>query len=213
MSTLKLIQIALPLTFAWALLCGCNIQSPGGSPIDTRMLGSVADEINRQQEENADAAKFVIYNHEFELNVPLEFTESARNREKFTYQAPERIRGFRLTAAGEDHVYQIADTLIQHQLSGAQSWHPWDVIVERSQTSKLWDTQYRYPVHFNAQLDEARRQTVVALLSQLGVENPNELVFVAPAYSEGVDAIEAASGWSSRFFSGNNGNRGNRGNF
>ena len=201
-------QLAVLLATMFAALGGCHIQSPGGIPIDTRMLGSVTDEINRQQEENADAAKFVIYNHEFELNVPLEYTESSRNREKFTYQAPERIRGFRLTPAGEDHVYQIADTLIQHQLSGSQSWHPWDVVVERSQTSKLWDTQYRYPVHFNAQLDEARRQTVVALLSQLGVENANDLVFVAPAYSEGVDAIEAASGWSSRFFSGNSGSRG-----
>lgn len=185
-------------------IVGCHVQPPGGSPIETRMLGSIVDEINFQQEDNADAAKFVIYNHEFELNIPLEHTDSVEDAKKFVYQAPERIRGFRLTPAGEDHVYQIAESLMLHQESGVQSWHPWDVVVERSMSSKLWDTKYRYPVHFNAELDEARRQTVVALLTQLGVANANELVFVAPAFSEGVDAAEAAGAWSSRFMGGNN---------
>jgi len=210
MSKLSPIAIYI-LLFPIGLLIGCHVQPPQGSPIETRMLGSVNDEINRQQEDNADAAKFVIYNHEFEINIPLKHKDGAERGEKFSFRAPERVRGFRLTPFGEDHVYRIAETLIRHQESGSMQSHPWDVVVERSQSSKLWDTQYRYPVHFNAELDEARRKTVVAMLTRLGVANANEIVFVAPAFSEGGDATEAASAWSSRFLGGGFGNRG--GNF
>jgi len=194
-----------------SLSIGCHVQSPQGTPIGTRMLGSITDDINRQQEDNADAAKFVVYNHEFEINIPLEYKDGIKQGEKFDFRAPERIRGFRLTPYGEDHVYQIADALIQHQESGSTQWHPWDVVVERSQSSKLWDTQYRYPVHFNAELDEARRQTVVAMLTRLGVANANEIVFVGPSFSEGGDATEAASSWSSRFLGGGFGSQGGGG--
>lgn len=189
---------------------GCHVQSPQGSPIGTRMLGSITDRINQQQEDNADAAKFVVYNHEFEINIPIQYKDGLEEGEKFDFRAPERIRGFRLTPFGEDHVYQIADALLQHQESGLADQHRWDVVVERSQSSKLWDTRYRYPVHFNAELDEARRQTVAMMLTRLGVANANAIVFVGPAFSEGGEAAEAANAFSSRF-GGGFGNQG--GNF
>lgn len=183
---------------------GCHVQSPGGTPIETQMLGSVTDQINQQQERNADASKFVIYNHEFELNVPLQNATQMTRQEKFRFQATERVRGFRLSPYGEDHVYQIAESILKHQEHSLDAaWTPWDVIIERSETSKLWDTRYRYPVHFNAELDEARRQTVVALLSRLGVVNADQIVLVAPAFSEGAPAGEAASAWQSSRSNGN----------
>lgn len=212
-SSFQLSAIAIAMAIvACCHFSGCNIQSPGGTPIDTRMLGSVTDQINQQQEQNADAAKFVVYNHEFELNVPLQNETQMTRQEKFRFRATERVRGFRLSPYGEDHVYQIADAILKHQEYQEPSidaqWTPWDVIVERSESSKLWDTRYRYPVHFNAELDEARRQTVVALLSRLGVVNANEIVFVAPAFSEGVSAEEAAGAWQSSIGNGNNRNQG-----
>jgi hypothetical protein len=188
---------------------GCHVQSPGGNAIESRMLGSIADEINQQQEANADAAKFVIYNHEFELNVPLRHATEMTQQEKFEFRATERVRGFQLSPYGEDHVYQIADSIIgfQEQGSDANSLLP-QVIVERSESSRLWDTKHRYPVHFNAELDEARRQTVVALLTRLGVFNADEYVFVGPAFSEGLPAAEAADGWQNSRGMTNNGNLG-----
>ena len=193
-----------------AVLMGCHAQPPGGSPIETIMLGSTLDEINRQQEENAEAAKFVIYMHEFEINIPLTHphgTDSAV--EDFELIAPERVRVFRLTPYGEDHVARIAYELMMEQQSGANHWPMWDVVIERSETSRVWDTRHHYPVRFNPELDEARRQTVVAALTAFGVENANELVVVAPAFSEGMEAGEAASAYGSSRFGFNNNNGGN----
>ena len=191
-------------------LVGCQAQPPGGSPIETIMLGSTLDEINRQQEENAEAAKFVVYMHEFEINIPLTHpTGKASPVEGFEFIAPERVRGFRLTPYGEDHVARIAHELLMEQLSCPNHWPRWDVVIERSETSRLWDTRHHYPVHFNPELDEARRQTVVAALTAFGVANADQLVVVAPAFSEGADASEAAAAYNASRFGFNNTNNSN----
>ena len=176
------------------------------------MLGSTLDEINRQQEENAEAAKFVVYMHEFEVNIPLTHPNGAVSSvEGFEFIAPERVRGFRLTPYGEDHVARIAHELLMEQQSGVNQWSMWDVVIERSETSRLWDTRHHYPVHFNPELDEARRQTVVAALTAFGVVNADELVVVAPAFSEGMNASEAAAAYSQSRFGFNNNNNNNFG--
>jgi len=74
----------------WANLHGCagrrrnmNYQAPAPQ----RTLGSLNDAIFQIQEVNAEASKFVVYQHEFALN------------------------GVRLNTAGEDHVKRIAAEL------------------------------------------------------------------------------------------------------
>jgi hypothetical protein len=206
----RLVLNTVSMMVATAALVGCHAQPPGGSPIETIMLGSTLDEINRQQEENAEAAKFVIYMHEFEINIPLTHPNGTESQvEDFEFIAPERVRGFRLTPYGEDHVARIAYELVMEQQSGANHWPMWDVVIERSETSRVWDTRHHYPVHFNPELDEARRQTVVAALTAFGVQNADELVVVAPAFSEGMEAGEAAAAYGSSRFGFNNNNNGN----
>lgn len=173
-------------------LTGC-IQPPGGSPIETQVpLGTVLDEVNRLQEENAEASKFVIYEHEFEINVPLEFPEEEISRPGFRFRPEDRIRGYRLNERGQEHVASIAKELLTQQNQEQFQLPYWDVVVERSQSSKRWATRHRYPVHFNRELDEARRQTVVAALMALGINNADQIVVVAPAFAEGMDAQDSA---------------------
>jgi len=52
------------------LTAGCQVQPPGGLPIQADLLGTVVDQANKTQEENAEASKFIIYMHEFEANTP-----------------------------------------------------------------------------------------------------------------------------------------------
>jgi hypothetical protein len=150
-------------------------------PPPPAMLGTEVDEINRAQEENAEAAKFIIYQHEFQLN----HLEDGRN-----------IGGVRLNEYGEDHVKRIADQIKK----GA----PWPVVVERSQTTAWVDTQFQYPVHFDPDLDLRRREAVVRALVRLGVADAEQHVVVAPSFAQGITSEEAVrayyrgtSGWGS----------------
>jgi hypothetical protein len=153
-------------------------------------LGTSVDEINRVQEENAESAKLIVYANEFEINLQQQPAETLSEKPKdggFHY-TPLRIHGLRLTPDGQDHVRQIANLL--HAQSGQQQ--PM-VIVERSQTSKHWETQHQYPVHFNDELDALRREVVVNSLLAFGILNARELVVVAPAFPTGLNAEEAAA--------------------
>lgn len=71
-------------------------------------LGTETDQIMMQQEYNAEAAKFVLYMHEFELN---RIDEQGRER------------GWRLNDDGEDHLKQIAASI--------QTGVDYPVVVER----------------------------------------------------------------------------------
>ena len=185
------------------LSAGC-IQPPGGSPIDIQTpLGSVLDEVNRLQEENAEASKYVIYEHEFEINVPLEFPKEEISKPGFRFRPEDRIRGYRLNERGQEHVASIAKSLLSQQQVGQPTSPYWDVVVERSRTSKRWATRHRYPVHFNRELDEARRQTVVTALVAMGIPDADQIVVVAPAFAEGMDAQESAQTYQRSQQSGN----------
>ena len=162
--------------FFWGLLAlsastGCRSAAPlfYVPPDPPQMLGMVVDELNEHQEVNAEASKYVFYQHEFELN---EFGDGRT--------AP----GLRLNPYGEDHAKRVAANLRAH---GAT----FPVVVERSQTSSKDDTEFHYPVHFNADLDLQRRAVVVAALEEMGIGDAENLVVVAPAFAQPYTAIEA----------------------
>ena len=107
---------------------GCKALPPSGSPITPVPLGSVVDEANRMQEENAEPAKFIVYCHEFELNKPFELPEEYAKSPQYDGIPEFILRGFRLNPYGQDHVKRIAYEL------GRGSFN--QVVVERSETSK-----------------------------------------------------------------------------
>ncbi|MFK7770268.1 MAG: hypothetical protein AB8B55_23865 [Mariniblastus sp.] len=191
-------------------LSGCQVQPPGGSPVQPIVLGSVVDEVNRIQEENAELAKLIVYVHEFEINMPLESkpsneTEVETATEGFKYITPEHVRGFRFTPYGQDHLWQIAQRLQQVIYNGEMPMgmeSRYSVTVERSQTSKYWRTKHQYPVHFNDELDEVRRRMVVDALTAYGISNANQLVVIAPAFPEGLSGQEAANSYQRAFGAG-----------
>jgi len=158
---------------AAALLAGCGLSvgchEHGVAVRPPQPLGTRINEIFQTQEENAEAAKYVIYMHEFELNEP---------------PRAGRARGWRLNDYGEDHVKQIAVNI--------KRGDAYPIVVERNQTSAKQDTEYKYPVHFNEELDRQRRDVVVAALEALGVPDAQALVVVAPAAAEGYSGVEAA---------------------
>ena len=81
------------------------------------------------------------------------------------------------------------------------------VIVERSRTSKRWETIHEYPVHFNDELDKLRREMVVEVLRAFGIVNADDLVVVAPAYPTGLNAREAGAAYFNALGNWNQGNR------
>lgn len=131
-------------------------------------LGTQSDEIWRMQEENAEAAKFIVYDHEFQAPDVKDGMSSG---------------GWRLNAYGEDHVKQIAANLNRGDM--------YPVIVERSQITPAQDSEFKYPVHFNEELDTQRRRIIVASLAAMGVEDAEERVVVAPSFAEGITGSEA----------------------
>jgi hypothetical protein len=125
------------------------------------------------QEENAEASKFVIYQHEFELNKEKEGV---------------MVEGIRLNEYGEDHVRRIAENV----RNGA----PYPVVVERSQTSARAGTKYNYPVHLNPDLDMKRREVVARALTRMGIADADTRVVVAPAFAQPLTGNEAQGAYA-----------------
>jgi hypothetical protein len=92
-----------------------------------------------------------------------------------------------LNTAGEDHVKQIAYRLLNGQ--NAQ------VLIERSMTSVRPDTEFKYPVHPNPELDMQRRDIVVRSLLAMGIADAHDRVVVSPALTPGFTAAEAESAY------------------
>lgn len=143
-------------------------------PTPPTPLGVEMDPLFEAQEHNAEAAKYVMYQHEFELPEFL----NGRN-----------VNGYRLTPFGEDHIKRIAENLRR----GAT----FPVVVERSDVSVDPNTQFRYPVHFNPELDMKRRLVVVRALQQLGIADADQRVVVAPAVAQSFTDSEAESAYRS----------------
>ena len=181
---------SLTILLILAITAGCNVPPPGGIPKEPLPFGGTVDEITLQQEQNAELAKMIVYAHEFEINLQEDASHRAaaeKSASTFDYHSAIRPRGIRLTPSGEDHVKKIAEVLRNHDQNGALTY----AVIERSESSKRWDTQHRYPVHQNNELDALRREVVVRALESMGVVDADQLVIVAPAYPTGLSATEA----------------------
>ena len=118
------------------------------------------------------------------------------------YQNEFEKNGVHLNTAGEDHLRSIAARL--H--CGA----PVPVIIERSMTHIRPETEFKYPIHPDFELDRRRREAVVATLVAMGIPNAEQCTVVAPAMAEGFTANEAAQAQNQGMMSGG-GNGGGRG--
>lgn len=172
---------------------GCQSTPSGGTPIQPPPLGHVVDAANRLQENNAEAAKFIVYTHEFELNKPLRRATNPWQRATDEYHDIDtrEVRGIRLNEYGMDHLERIAQ-LLRYDEDRSRF-----VVVERSETSKRWNTEFQYPVHRNRELDEERRLVVVHALELMGIDRADRLVIVAPAFAAGQNSNEAAQAYRS----------------
>jgi len=149
------------------------------SPPLPEMLGTKVDQIMELQVQNAEAAKFVVYQHEFEDR---------------RYENGVAVKDLRLNEAGEDHVRKIAEQL--------RAGSPYPVVVERSQTSAKHRSQFGYPVHLNPDLDMKRREAIVRALTRMGIDDADTRVVVAPAFSQPLTGMEAESAYSTGLWGG-----------
>ena len=173
-------RLALPATLLTSVsLVGCGWFQVGGGGVHPQ--GTLTDPIWIAQEENAEPAKFILYQHEFVYN-----------------QA-------RLNWAGEDHIKQIAA-----RLHAGQNY---PVLVERSTTSKRDDTEYKYPVQANPQLDMQRRAVIVQVLTALGIPDAEQRVIVSPQLNRSFQDGEAERAYYQGFSWGMNGGGGFGGGF
>lgn len=99
------------------------------------------------------------------------------------YQHEFEMNGVRLNTDGEDHIRQIAARLRCHA--------DMPVVVERSMTKVRPQTEFKYPVHPDPELDMQRRDVIVRLLLAMGIADAEQRVMVAPALAEGQNATEA----------------------
>lgn len=93
-----------------------------------------------------------------------------------------------LNRAGEDHVKQIAARLA--------AGHDGLVLVERSLIAARPETEHKYPVHANSDLDMRRREMVVRCLMAMRVPAADARVVVAPDLAPQYRAGERAATYS-----------------
>jgi hypothetical protein len=170
------VEYAICLCSLSVLLAAAGCTAPSmfyQAPPPPEMLGTKVDQLNQIQEENAELSKFVIYQHEFELNKEKEGV---------------LVAGVRLNEYGEDHVRRIAENV----RNGAS----YPVVIERSQTSAKAGTKYNYPVHLNPDLDMKRREAVVLALGRMGVADADTRVVVAPAFAQPLTGNEAQGAYA-----------------
>ena len=117
--------------------------------------------------------------------------ENAEPSKFVLYQHEFTYNQARLNWAGEDHLKQIAA-----RLHAGQNY---PVLVERSTTSKVEATEYKYPVHPNPQLDMQRRAVIVQALTSLGIPDAEQRVVVSPALVRGQEDLEAERAYSRSF--------------
>lgn len=151
-------------------------------PNPPTMLGTSVDQMMEQQETNAEASKYVVYEHEFQHRMLTDGKRVGLNR---------------LNAAGEDHLKAIAEN--------ARGGGNFPIVVERSRSSSQEGTEFQYPVHHNPELDMRRREVVVAALASLGVADAEDRVVVAPAFAQPYTAGQAARAYSGSMSGGGGG--------
>ena len=123
--------------------------------------------------------------------------QQAEASEFVMYSHEFKLRSNILNLDGEDHVKQIASRL--------RDGTNLTVIVERSMDNNQFGVHH-YPVNPNPDLDNQRRRIVVAALIQMGIQNADELVVVAPAFATPANGQEAEAAFERGLgvgFSGN----------
>lgn len=105
----------------------------------------------------------------------------------------------KLNAAGEDHIKQIAVRMAST---------PFPVVVEPSSMSIKESSEYKYPIHGNDDLDMHRRNVIVKMLQSMNVQDADERVVVAPAFTPGFEGFEAYRAYSNGFMNSGGGGGG-----
>lgn len=105
----------------------------------------------------------------------------------------------KLNAAGEDHIKQIAVRMAST---------PFPVVVEPSSMTIKESSEYKYPIHGNDDLDMHRRNVIVKMLQSMNVQDADERVVVAPAFTPGFEGFEAYRAYSNGFMNSGGGGGG-----
>lgn len=109
--------------------------------------------------------------------------ENAEPSKFVMYQHEFVYNQSRLNWAGEDHIRQIAA-----RLHAGQNF---PVLIERSVTSKLETTEYKYSIHLNPDLDMQRRAVIVQVLTAMGIPDAEQRVVVSLPLTRGLQEGEA----------------------
>ncbi len=88
-----------------------------------------------------------------------------------------------LNHCGKSHVKQIAARL--------QYCPNMPVVIQPDHTAVDENSEFKYAVHPNPELDLKRREMIVLALQEMGVGDAERRVLVAPTYAEGFTAVEA----------------------
>jgi uncharacterized membrane protein YgcG len=112
---------------------------------------------------------------------------NAEANDFIVYEHEFKYQMAKMNEYGQDHMKQIASRILDGQ--------DMPVMVERGRTSIREDTEYKYPVHFNAELDMQRREVVVRSLVALGIQDAEERVIVSPDLRPGFKATEATQAY------------------
>jgi hypothetical protein len=116
---------------------------------------------------------------------------------KFIIPAHEfKLRSTELNVAGQDHVKQIA-VAIQHGVE-------FPVVVERSMDDNSAG-KFQYPVQPSPELDNSRRDLIVAALEHLGVDDAENRVVIAPSFAQSATGIEAETAYQRGLLGGRGG--------
>jgi hypothetical protein len=174
-----------------------------GDKTPTPPLGTQSDDIWRRQEVEAAASDFVIYEHEFRLELTPRRMADGTIETKEGKTQYDQVPGMRLNLGGQDHLKSIAARL--------QCGAPMPVIIERSMVTADPSSENKFPVHPNTDLDMLRRQQVVKALESMGIANAEKCVMVSPALAEGFTSIEAMRAYERGLWENGGGAGGNGG--
>ena len=138
--------------------CSKDVTMMGMGDFTPKPLGTLVDPAFQDQEMNAEASDFVIYQHEWNGE-----TTSMNDR-------------------GLEHLKRIYERAEQV---------PFPILIEPSNMAVNENTQHKYPVNANHELDMQRRKIVVEALTGMGFERAAERVFVAPALTPGFEGFRS----------------------
>lgn len=99
-----------------------------------------------------------------------------------------------LNEVGKNHLKQIAARANDQKFP---------ILIEPSSKTVREETEFRYPVHNDDELDARRRLLVVEALQVLGVTDAEERVVLAPAMARGYHGFEARQAFRSTYQLGN----------